>query len=74
MNKTQSPFHVICKPIGPLCNLSCDYCFYLEKAKLFPETHGSDFRMSGERLENFIRQYIASQPEQAKEINFAWQG
>ena len=70
----QQPFHVICKPIGPLCNLSCDYCFYLEKAKLFPETRGNDFRMSDEVLENFVSQYIASQPEQTREINFAWQG
>jgi hypothetical protein len=23
--------HVVAKPIGPICNLNCDYCFYLEK-------------------------------------------
>jgi hypothetical protein len=23
--------HVVAKPIGPACNLNCEYCFYLEK-------------------------------------------
>ena len=26
-----SPFHVMAKPAGAVCNLACDYCFYLEK-------------------------------------------
>ena len=30
------PFHIMTKPIGPICNLDCEYCFYLEKEKLFP--------------------------------------
>lgn len=30
------PFHVMAKPVGPLCNLDCKYCFYLAKASLFP--------------------------------------
>ena len=25
------PFQVLSKPIGPICNLDCTYCFYLEK-------------------------------------------
>jgi len=63
-------FHVMTKPIGPLCNLDCKYCFYLEKEKLFPANE--QFRMSDEVLETYIRQYIESQS--APEINFAWQG
>jgi uncharacterized protein len=30
------PFGVLAKPIGPLCNLACDYCYYLGKTSLFP--------------------------------------
>ena len=32
-----APFHIIAKPIVPICNLDCKYCFYLEKEKLYPE-------------------------------------
>ena len=27
--------HVLAKPIGPVCDIQCDYCFYLEKRALF---------------------------------------
>lgn len=27
-------FHIMAKPGGPLCNLKCDYCFYLHKEKM----------------------------------------
>ena len=64
------PFHVLTKPIGPICNLECKYCFYLEKEKLYP---GEDsWRMSDAVLEKYVREYIRSQP--VAEINFAWQG
>ena len=63
-------FHVMTKPIGPLCNLDCKYCFYLEKEKLFPSNE--NFRMSDEVLESYVRQYIAAQ--NVPEIHFAWQG
>ncbi len=63
-------FHILTKPIGPICNLDCKYCFYLEKQKLYPEER--EWRMSDEVLEEYVRQYIQSQPVQ--EINFAWQG
>lgn len=58
------------KPIGPICNLDCTYCYYLEKEKLFPK--GENFRMSPEVLESYIRQYIETQ--ETPEITFAWQG
>lgn len=58
------------KPVGPICNLSCEYCYYLEKEKLFPK--GENFRMKPEVLESYIQQYISSQ--QTDEITFAWQG
>ena len=58
----------------PLCNLACEYCFYLEKTGLFPETHGAEFRMRDDLLEEFTRQYLACQHPGAGEVNFAWQG
>jgi uncharacterized protein len=63
-------FHVLTKPVGPICNLDCKYCFYLEKEKLYPGEN--QWRMSDAVLEEYIRQYIRSQP--VPEINFAWQG
>jgi len=63
-------FHVMIKPIGPACNLSCSYCFYLGKAKHYPGR--GDFRMSQEVLELFIRQYIEAQ--EVPEVTFGWQG
>lgn len=63
------PFHLLAKPTGAACNLNCSYCFFLEKAKLYPE---SNFRMSDEVLEAYVRQYIESQP--TPEVTIAWQG
>jgi uncharacterized protein len=65
-----TPFHVMTKPIGPLCNLDCKYCFYLEKEKLFPSNE--KFKMSDEVLESYVRQYIENQS--VDQISFAWQG
>ena len=28
--------HVLAKPIGSVCDIACDYCFYLEKRGLYP--------------------------------------
>ena len=64
------PFHILTKPIGPICNLDCKYCFYLEKETLYPGEN--QWRMSDAVLAEYIRQYIRSQP--VAEINFAWQG
>jgi hypothetical protein len=37
------PFHLMTKPTGAVCNLGCDYCYFLKKEELYP---GSSFRMS----------------------------
>jgi uncharacterized protein len=62
--------HAMAKPIGPICNLNCSYCYYLSKQELL-ETD-SRWRMSDEVLEAFIRQYIEGQ--NYKEVVFSWQG
>ncbi|HWC58491.1 MAG TPA: anaerobic sulfatase maturase, partial [Verrucomicrobiae bacterium] len=53
------PFHILTKPVGPICNLDCKYCFYLEKEKLYPGEN--QWRMSDAVLAEYIRQYIHSQ-------------
>lgn len=63
-------FHVIAKPTGPLCNLDCRYCFYLEKENLYPGK--GSWAMSDEVLESYIRDYITQQ--EAPVTSFAWQG
>ncbi|HUY82475.1 MAG TPA: anaerobic sulfatase maturase [Acidobacteriaceae bacterium] len=63
-------FHVLAKPIGPICNLDCKYCFYLEKEALYPQT--SKWAMRDEVLERYIEQYIAA--HESPVIRFAWQG
>ena len=63
-------FHIMTKPIGPICNLDCKYCFYLEKENLYPNTRR--WEMAPEVLERYIHQYIAAQ--KIDEVHFAWQG
>jgi len=64
--------HIMTKPTGSVCNLDCDYCFYLEKEKLYPDN--KQFKMNQKVLENYIRQNIEAQPNDAEFYNFAWQG
>jgi uncharacterized protein len=63
-------FHVMTKPIGPICNLDCKYCFYLEKEVLYPTAE--KWSMRDDVLETYIQQYI--QAQNAPTITFAWQG
>ncbi len=63
-------FHIMTKPIGPICNLDCTYCFYLEKEQLYGDE--SSFKMKEDLLESYIRQYIRSQASPV--VTFAWQG
>ena len=65
-----TPFHLLAKPTGAVCNLDCEYCFFLSKEMLYP---GSRFRMTDETLEAYLRQLIeahAGQPD----VTVAWQG
>ena len=62
--------HVVAKPIGPVCNLNCEYCFYLEKQALFASHE--NYRMSDEVLSGLITNYIVNQPTPV--VEFVWQG
>ena len=62
--------HLLAKPVGPACNLNCEYCFYLEKKALF-DTGGS-YRMSDDVLDAYITSYIQAQPTPV--VEFVWQG
>ena len=63
-------FQVFVKPIGPICNLNCSYCYYLGKEQLYPKAE--QFLMSDEILEEYIDQHISASLE--KVIRFSWHG
>ncbi|MGF1696049.1 anaerobic sulfatase maturase [Vibrio lamellibrachiae] len=71
---TQSthPYHLIVKPVGAKCNLDCNYCYYLRKEERYEPN--ATMQMSEALLETYTKQYIESQPQQAKHIEFSWQG
>lgn len=63
------PFTLLIKPSSADCNLRCEYCFYLDRAGLYPEN--KVHRMSDEVLESLIKSYMSTnQPTYV----FGWQG
>ena len=63
-------FQVFAKPAGPLCNLNCQYCYYLGK-----QLGGSSLetlRMPEPLLEEYIFQHIHASPGPV--ITFSWHG
>jgi len=70
MDGLRRPKHVMAKPTGARCNCACDYCFFLKKERLYP---GSDFRMSDEVMEGYIRQMMEAYGG-LSEVEIAWQG
>jgi uncharacterized protein len=63
-------FQVMVKPIGAMCNLACQYCYYLEKKELYPEAR--QFRMADDLLERYVAQHIAASPTES--VLFSWHG
>ena len=74
MSNTFSPFarplYVMLKPVGAVCNLACEYCYYLEKSRLYKDN--PKHVMSEELLEKFIEEYINSQT--MPQVLFTWHG
>jgi uncharacterized protein len=64
------PFHLLAKPTGAQCNLDCDYCFFLSKEMLYPD---SRFRMGDDVLEAYLSQLIEAH-RGLPEVTVAWQG
>ncbi len=67
---TPPSFNVMVKPAGPLCNLDCTYCYYLEKKNIFAGSPG--YKLEEDLLERFIKDYIESQDVPL--VSFVWQG
>lgn len=64
------PFVVMAKPVGPVCNLDCSYCYYLGKTGLFPREER--FRMHPDLLESYVASFIAASPGPV--VHFVWHG
>lgn len=70
LNPFAKPIYVMLKPVGSVCNLACEYCYYLEKGKLYPEQ--KNHIMSDELLEKFIEDYLNCQT--MPQVLFTWHG
>ena len=70
----QRHFSAMIKVVGPVCNLDCDYCYYIEKDALYPgkQMNLRSFGMSKEVLEKFTADFIAAQP--GEHVEFIWHG
>ena len=56
------PVYVMLKPVGSVCNLACEYCYYLEKGKLYPEVKN---HIMSEQLLEKIHQGISGMSDDA---------
>ncbi|MDR3194943.1 MAG: anaerobic sulfatase-maturation protein [Tannerella sp.] len=70
INPFARPLYVMLKPVGAVCNLRCEYCYYLEKKELYPSV--KNHVMSDALLEEFVRQYMESHT--TPEVLFTWHG
>lgn len=64
------PLYVMLKPAGAHCNMACDYCYYLEKSKLYNQLPRQI--MTDALLEKFTQEYIQAQT--MNEVLFTWHG
>jgi len=65
----KKPFSLLVKPASADCNLRCQYCFYIDKYSLYPDTR--IHRMSDDVLERMIATYMATEQPI---YSFGWQG
>ena len=62
-------FNIMLKPAGSRCNLSCSYCYYLDKADIYG---GREPVMTEQMLETLVREYIRA--NDVPEVTFNWHG
>lgn len=62
-------FNIMLKPAGSLCNLDCQYCYYLDKSEIYG---GHEPLMSEEMLETLVREYIRA--NDVPQVIFNWHG
>lgn len=62
-------FSSMIKPAGSTCNLDCQYCYYLDKARIYG---GHEAVMSDELLEMYVKQYIEA--NEVDTVQFLWHG
>lgn len=66
---SKKPFSLLIKPASADCNLRCQYCFYLDRCGLYPDSR--THRMSLQTLEKLTASYLETdQPS----YTFGWQG
>ncbi len=84
------PLYVMAKAAGPLCNLRCQYCYYLEKQHLAPSLNPSPEEegsvtdkslppregMRGAMSDSLLESYVRDyiQLQQTPEVLFTWHG
>lgn len=79
-NPFSRPIYVIIKPVGARCNLTCKYCYYLEKTDLYKHptedgqtsTQKRNGFMDEKLLEKFTKEYIEMQT--VPQVLFTWHG
>lgn len=69
LNKQRAAYSTMIKPVGSLCNLDCHYCYYLDKANLYPQI---PMRLDDALLEKYIAEYIQS--NEIPVVTFVWHG
>lgn len=69
MATTTNDFQIFAKPIGPICNLECHYCYYTKKRYDFQRQVS---KMPDALLERYILQHIEASPGDI--VRFSWHG
>lgn len=70
MEKGSREFQVFAKPAGALCNLRCNYCYYLDKKALC--VPGTSSVMNDDILERYTVQHIEASTDDT--VFFSWHG
>ncbi len=61
-------FNMMFKPIGSVCNLKCDYCYYLDKINRYDKVYA----MPLDILEKCIKEYL--EVNDSDDVTFDWHG